>query len=108
MSRSISHRNRQRKIFLTLTLSLLLITLIFLGMGRYGWVAMIRLDRQKSRIKYEMLVNLAHNEILCREINRLKNDKLYIEANARENLGMVKPGEVSYRFYPADSIKKRP
>ncbi len=69
---------------------------------------MIRLDRQKSRIKHEMLLNLAHNEILCREIHRLKNDKLYIEANARENLGMVKPGEVSYRFYPADSIKKRP
>jgi cell division protein FtsB len=108
MSRSNPHKKRTLKMLLAVILSLLAVFAFFFGMGRYGWITMIRLNRQKNRIKREMLVNLSQCEILSRQVKRLKNDKYYLEIQARENLGMVKPGESSYRFYPADSIKKRP
>lgn len=108
MPRSGAHRSSSTKAILALVISSFVILILLFGMGRYGWITMLRLSRQKARIKREMLANMAHNEILCREIRRLKNDSFYLEIQAREKLGMTKPGETSYRFYPADSLKKRP
>jgi cell division protein FtsB len=108
MPRPGAHRKGSTKAVLALFVSPLLVIIVLFGMGRYGWITMLRLNRKHDRIKREMLVNLAHSEILCREIKRLKADSFYLEIQAREKMGMTKPGETSYRFYPADSLKKRP
>jgi len=91
MPRSGAHRSSSTKAVLALVISSFVIVILMFGMGRYGWITMLRVDRQQKRIKKEMLANLAH-----------------LESQAREKLGMTRPGETSYRFYPADSLKKRP
>jgi len=82
--------------------------LVIFGTGPYGWINMVRVNRRQSRLKRELMVNMVRNELLRREIKRMKEDSLYLESKARENYGMVKPGETSYRFYPADSLKRKP
>ncbi len=108
MPRSGAHSSSSTKAVLALVISSFVIVILLFGMGRYGWITMLRVGRQQKRIKKEMLSNLAHSEILCREIKRLRSDSFYLESQAREKLGMTRPGETSYRFYPADSLKKRP
>jgi len=86
----------------------MLALLLIFGTGPYGWINMIRLNRRQDRLRRELLVNMARNELLRREIKRMCRDSLYLESKARERYGMVKPGEISIRFYPADSLKTKP
>lgn len=44
------------------------------------------------------------NSRLREEIEALKNDPLYIEKIARKELGLVRPGEIIYKFGPAKSM----
>ncbi len=107
MVRQPGRRRNTTKLLALLLVGLVMVGLWF-GRGRYGWITMFRLQRQERRLHREMLANLARCEILEREVRRLRQDREYLELQARENLGMVKPGETSYRFVPADSLKKRP
>jgi cell division protein FtsB len=91
---------------LALAIAAMALVVIVFGTGPYGWINMLRLNRQQAWLNRRILRDLAHNEILKREIGLLRENRLFIEAKIREDLGMVKPGEVSYRFYPADSLKK--
>jgi cell division protein FtsB len=91
---------------LALAIAAMALVVIVFGTGPYGWINMLRLHRQQAWLNRRILRDLAHNEILKREIGLLRENRLFIEAKIREDLGMVKPGEVSYRFYPADSLKK--
>ncbi|MDI6739094.1 MAG: septum formation initiator family protein [Candidatus Edwardsbacteria bacterium] len=102
------HRPRPYKPIAVLIGGAAVILALVLGTTRYGWITMIRFNRRERALDREMLVGLARNEILKKERSRLLHDKAYLEAKAREELGMVKPGEISYRFYRADSLKKRP
>ena len=54
----------------------------------------IRLDEQNYRLQKE-------NEALRQRIHRVRNDDDYLEKLAREELNMVRPGEVVYRFQGA-------
>jgi cell division protein FtsB len=102
------HRARSyRAIAAVIGAGALMLALV-LGATRYGWITMIRFNRRERTLDREMLADLAHNEILKQERARLQHDRSHLEARAREQLGMVRPGEVSYRFYRADSLKKRP
>jgi len=51
----------------------------------------IRLDEQNYRLQKE-------NEALRQRISRIRNDNHYLEKLAREELNMVQPGEIVYRF----------
>ncbi len=46
------------------------------------------------------------NETLRERVYRLRHDDLYLEKTAREELGLVRPGEIVYRFAPSESKKK--
>ena len=102
------HRNQSLRLAAAVVSGGIVLLLVVLGTTRYGWITMIRFNKREARLDHEILVNLAHNELLKQERIRLLKDRAYIEAKAREELGMVRPGEISYRFYPADSLKKRP
>jgi len=102
------HRTRPYKAIAVVIGGAALALALVLGATRYGWITMIRFNRRERALDREMLVNLARNEILQQERARLLRDKAYLEAKAREELGMVRAGEISYRFYRADSLKKRP
>ena len=54
----------------------------------------IRLDEQNYRLQKE-------NDALRQRIHRVRSDDDYLEKLAREELNMVRPGEVVYRFQGA-------
>ena len=92
---------------LALILGITGVVVVSFGLGNYGWIKMLKLHKRQASLKRQILVNLAHNEILMREIRLVSENRLVIEAMVRENLGMVRPGEISYRFYSSDSLRKR-
>ena len=55
-----------------------------------------RLERRKQEL-------LIQNAALYAEIHRLRTDDRYIERLAREQLGMVRPGEIEFVIVPAPS-----
>jgi cell division protein FtsB len=59
-----------------------------------------RLDEQNYRLQKE-------NESLRQRISRLRHDDYYLEKFAREELNLVRPGEIIYRFPPAEAKKSR-
>ena len=56
----------------------------------------VRLERRKQEL-------LIQNANLYAEIHRLRTDDHYIERLAREQLGMVKPGEIEFVIVPSPS-----
>lgn len=47
------------------------------------------------------------NEAFRERIYRLRHDDLYLEKIAREDLGLVRPGEIIYRFTSSESKRSR-
>ncbi len=98
-------RTRRRRIAAAILLGALSALFFVFGTGPYGWINMIRTNRRQARLKREIIVIMARNELIRREIKRIREDSLYLETLARERYGLVKPGDSSIRFYPADSLK---
>lgn len=59
------------------------------------------LEQKLSELKIE-------NDNLAQEIERLKSDPRAIERIARSELGLLKPGEIEYRFLTTPSTEKTP
>jgi cell division protein FtsB len=66
--------------------------------GEHGFLAMWRMQRQMAQLAYEVRMIEQENRDLGREIQRLRHDMGYIEKIAREELGLVRPGELVFEF----------
>jgi cell division protein FtsB/cell division protein DivIC len=78
-----------------------IIILFILGAGLFGEkgaLRMLKARRQKADLERQVAEKQEINRDLKKEINRLKTDRIYIEALARKELGMVGDGEVVYQF----------
>ena len=92
------------KAFLALALLAIgLLGYIFMA-GEHGCLRLRHLAHQVSRIKSEIEGLKLANEALDQEIESLKTDPLYIERIAREELGMIRPGEMVYEVVPSDTV----
>jgi cell division protein FtsB len=87
-------RNWAAYLFGTLTILLSLVTIV----GERGALHLWRLRGEKSRLNAQNYRLQKENDILRQRISRIRNDKHYLEKLAREELNMVRPGEVIYRF----------
>jgi len=87
------------KMFVGLVILLILGFTVF---GDHGLLNLARNRRQLQALKMEASRLEKENEKLREEIWRLNNDADYIEQLAREELGMVKPGELVIKFSGAD------
>ena len=88
---------RKRRILILILISLLILgSLTFFG--EKGIFNLLRLRKEVVRIKEKNLRLEEENQKLKEEVKRLQNDKRYIEEIARKELGMVKEGEIIYRF----------
>ena len=72
---------------------LVLLILGFTIFGENGLINLIRYKKRTQTLIQEVTRVKAENERLQEEVRRLKSDPAYIERLAREELGMVKPGE---------------
>lgn len=87
-------RNWPVYLFGTLTILLSLVTIV----GERGALHLWRLRGEKNRLDAQNYRLQKENDLLRQRISRTRNDKHYLEKLAREELNMVRPGEVIYRF----------
>jgi len=66
--------------------------------GEHGIPHLIGLRAEREDIGRTAFALLEENARLRDELRRLKKDDLYLEQLARRQLGLVKPGEIVYRF----------
>ena len=79
------------------TLIIILISCVIYLFTREG-LHVDELYQENERIKGKIEELKMSNKELEKRINTLKNDKLYIEKVARDELGMIKQGEKVYKF----------
>jgi len=86
-------------------LKLLVLVLVVLAaasvMGNRGLMRLYHLQRERAELTREIDRLRTANAALAEEARPLKSDPSGIEAIAREDLGLVKPGEIVYEFRPS-------
>lgn len=88
--------------------SLLLVSLsLFTTFGERGLVHLWRLRAEQRKLDDSNFLLQKENEVLRERIHRLRHDNFYLEKIAREDLGLVRPGEIVYRFAAAESKRNR-
>lgn len=98
----ISHR------WLLYALALLIVLLsLYTIIGERGALHLWRLRAEKTKLDEQNYRLQRDNEALRQRISRLRNDDYYLEKFAREELNLVRPGEVIYRFPSAEARKSR-
>ena len=63
-----------------------------------GVLAMWRMQHEVTQLASEVRALEQDNQSLWRDIERLRGDMSYIEKIAREELGLVRPGELVFEF----------
>ncbi len=85
------------KIFF-LTLILLGLVVSWLAFGDRGFIHLYRMEKERQAYLEKIRRLEDANKELLDEIERLRNDREYIESEARKALGLVKEDEVIYKF----------
>jgi cell division protein FtsL len=86
-----------------------LLALLLLGFALFGDRGILRAlqaGRQKAALQEEVRQLEAANAELRQEIESLRNDRRYLEAIARKELGMVKDDELVYQFRSVQEIPR--
>ncbi|MCL6582276.1 MAG: septum formation initiator family protein [bacterium] len=76
--------------------------------GRYSLVRIYQFRQQRERIRRDIVHIMEENQLLRKEIERLRSDPEYIARIAREDLGLAKPGEIIYRYHHLSKGKPIP
>jgi cell division protein FtsB len=71
--------------------------------GEYSAFALVRLDRDRAEKQERLASARAEVDSLRAEASRLEGDNATLERVARERFGMIRDGEMLYRFVPVDS-----
>ena len=77
-------------------------------LGNRGLVRLYQMHRTRAALHEEIEQLTSANAILAEEVRALRTDPGRIEAIAREELGLVKPGEIVYAFQPPPHPPGRP
>lgn len=88
--------------------SLILLLSLVTIVGERGALHLWRLRGEKSRIDDQNYRMQRNNEELRQRIARVKQDNHYLETLAREELNMVRPGEIVYRFSKPETRRFSP
>jgi len=97
---------RNWTVYVLLFLVVLLSLLAFVG--ERGALHLWRLRDEKRKLDEANYHLQKENEALRGRISRLRNDDSYLEKLAREELNLVRPGEIIYRFPASDPKKTKP
>ena len=84
---------------------ILLVLLSSFG-GPHSLIRIYSLRKYQDQIKEEILGLSEKNKFLRQQIHKLRNDPEAIYQIAREELGLVKPGEIVYRYYKIQNTEK--
>lgn len=78
--------------------SLIVLLSLVTIVGERGALHLWRLRGEKSRLDAQNYRLQKENESLRRRVDGIRNDEDYLEKAAREELNLVRPGEIVYRF----------
>jgi cell division protein FtsB len=81
-------------VFGSLIVMFSLVTLV----GKHGALHLWQLRGEKDRLDEQNFRMQKENAILRERVHRIRNDDAFLEKLAREELNLVRPGEVVYRF----------
>ena len=99
IKKEISESNKKRlKILLLASISFFIFIVIAAIFRDDGVIKVYHLNEKVDSLKNNISKLKKENEKLNTEVYALKNDSSYIEKIAREDLGLVKPGEVVFEF----------
>jgi cell division protein FtsB len=90
---------------LCLLTSLILLLFGYTIFGERGALHLWRLRGEKIMLDETNYRLQKENDALRRRVTRLRTDDLHMEQVAREELNLVRPGEIVYRF-PATEARK--
>lgn len=93
---------RKRILLLILILSIL----VFLFSNR-NFRTLMTLQKEKKRLQRYLEVAREENKELKKKLEMHKNDPGYLEDLAREKLGMIKPGEIKYKFIDVEEFETK-
>lgn len=99
-------RTVQRRVFYVF-FALILTLSLFTTFGDRGVLHLWRLWGEKTKLDERNFLLQKENEILRERVYRLRYDSHYLEKIAREDIGLVRPGEIVYRFASAEPKKNR-
>lgn len=71
---------------------------LWLGFGERGFIHLHRMEKERQEYVQRIQKLEQENRKLLEEITRLRSDSQYIESQGRRELGLVREGEVLYRF----------
>lgn len=91
----------RKRIFITV---IVLIIIIFF-FGNKNFRSLLALHKEKKRLAQYLDVLKDENADIKEKIEMYKNDPEYLEDLAREKLGMIKQGEIKYKFINIDKFK---
>ena len=86
---------------LRLAVVFLLALILASVMGNRSVLRIYQMHRDRAALEREVDQLTATNAALAEEVRILRTDPARVEAIAREDLGLVKPGELVYEFRPA-------
>jgi cell division protein FtsB len=78
--------------------ALILVFSVVTAIGKHGALHLWRLRGEKDRLDEQNFRMQKETAILRERIYRIRNDDAFLEKLAREELNLVRPGEIVYRF----------
>ncbi|MCX5777264.1 MAG: septum formation initiator family protein [Candidatus Firestonebacteria bacterium] len=94
----VNDRRLKDKIFRVIMLLLLLAYAYFVLAGNAGLVHLVKAKLEKTSLEKQIEVLEESNKKAAFDIKALKSDLKSVERLAREELGLIKKGEVVYKF----------
>jgi cell division protein FtsB len=91
--------------FTALGLLFILLMALWLGFGERGFIHLYRMEEERQEYAQKIQELERENRELLDEVDRLRSDRNYIEAQGRRELGLVKEGEILYRFKKEKELK---
>ena len=83
---------------LRLAILFLLALVVASVVGNRSLLRLYHMHRERAALEREIEQLTAANAALAEEVRTLRTDPARVEAIAREELGLVKPGELVYEF----------
>lgn len=98
---STAGQSPKARLFFWISAGIIIFLLGSAWLGQDGYLAVIVNKERVSELKKEIETIEAKNKELRSEIRSLRSDERAIEKIAREDLGLVKKGEIVYEFIPS-------
>lgn len=74
------------------------VILSWLAFGDRGFIHLYKMEKERQEYIDRIKKLKVANQKLMDEIDRLRNDREYIEATAKKELGLVRENEVIFKF----------